>query len=69
MKTREKVNIRHVARATAGGRVFRSSSDWYLRDSDGTTHGPYASSAEAVTLLLRSEDGGLIELPRPERQP
>ena len=69
MKTGEKINIPHVARPTAAGRVFRSGSDWYLRDSVGTTHGPYASSAEAVTLLLRSEDGGLIELPRAEHQP
>ena len=67
MKAGNKVNIPHVARPTAGGRVFRSGSAWYLRDSVGTTHGPYADSAEAVTLLLRSENGGLIELPRPER--
>jgi len=68
MKAVEKTNIPHVARPTGGGRVFRSGSDWYLKDSGGATHGPYANSAEAVTLLLRSENGGLIELPRRENQ-
>ena len=68
MKAGDKVAIPHVARPTAGGRVYRAGSRWYLMDSVGTTHGPYANSAEAVTRLLRSENGGLIELPRPERQ-